>query len=186
MPTSEQSTEQQKERAKELRRNQPSRIRREPTTCKACGATFMALVRWLKEGKGLYCSRKCCADDFKARGVFKGENTPRWLGGVSQDNMRYNRRQRERQPERVAARVATQKAMASGRLVRQPCEVCGTSEKVEAHHDDYTKPLEVRWLCVTHHDEHHANERRLERDRRAAAGFSVPRLRKTAKDTPCP
>jgi hypothetical protein len=42
-----------------------------------------------------------------------------------------------------------------GLLVRLPCEVCKTNEKVEAHHDDYTKPLEVRWLCRKHHQEHH-------------------------------
>jgi hypothetical protein len=37
---------------------------------------------------------------------------------------------------------------------KQPCEVCG---KVPAHghHDDYSKPLEVRWLCPYHHAEYH-------------------------------
>lgn len=44
----------------------------------------------------------------------------------------------------------------SGRLIKQPCEVCG-SKIVEAHHDDYEKPLDVRWLCKKHHAEHHKN-----------------------------
>jgi hypothetical protein len=35
-------------------------------------------------------------------------------------------------------------------LVPQPCEVCGAT-KVEKHHPDYSKPLEVRWLCREHH-----------------------------------
>lgn len=52
-------------------------------------------------------------------------------------------------------RRATSKAISSGRLVRQPCEVCGALE-VEAHHDDYSKPLDVRWLCPEHHRAHHA------------------------------
>ena len=45
-----------------------------------------------------------------------------------------------------------------GEIVRCPCEVCGI-EKSEAHHDDYEKPLEVRWLCRKHHAEHHKQER---------------------------
>jgi ribosome-binding protein aMBF1 (putative translation factor) len=52
------------------------------------------------------------------------------------------------------ARNQAQYARQTGRLVPEPCEVCGT-ETVEAHHDDYDKPLEVRWLCRRHHSEVH-------------------------------
>jgi hypothetical protein len=45
-------------------------------------------------------------------------------------------------------------AIKKGLLVKKPCEVCG-AKRVEAHHDDYRKPLSVRWLCSTHHREHH-------------------------------
>lgn len=40
-----------------------------------------------------------------------------------------------------------------GHLRAEPCEVCGSAD-VEMHHDDYGKPLEVRWLCAAHHREH--------------------------------
>ncbi len=46
-----------------------------------------------------------------------------------------------------------------GKITRQPCEVCGTAENVEAHHDDYSKPLQVRWLCRAHHNQHHVEKR---------------------------
>jgi len=54
-------------------------------------------------------------------------------------------------------RMLTFKAIKCGLLVRKPCEVC-SEEKVDAHHDDYTKPLDVRWLCRKHHNEHHRRE----------------------------
>jgi hypothetical protein len=57
-------------------------------------------------------------------------------------------------PEKFAARDAVGKALRAGRLIRQPCEVCGAA-KSEAHHDDYSLPLTVRWLCRKHHAEHH-------------------------------
>ena len=46
------------------------------------------------------------------------------------------------------------KAAGAGVIVPQPCEVCGSSRAV-AHHDDYTKPYDIRWLCITHHRLHH-------------------------------
>lgn len=61
-------------------------------------------------------------------------------------------------PQKKAAHRAVKIALRRGVLVRQPCEQCGAFE-VQAHHDDYAKPLEVRWLCVPHHNEHHVRER---------------------------
>ena len=58
-----------------------------------------------------------------------------------------------------AARRAVCYAISTGRLVKQPCEVCGS--KAWAHHDDYTKPLEVRWLCPVHQKEFHDSARRI-------------------------
>jgi hypothetical protein len=42
-----------------------------------------------------------------------------------------------------------------GLLVKQPCRVCGSLEKVEKHHEDYSKPLEVFWLCRPCHKSIH-------------------------------
>lgn len=64
-----------------------------------------------------------------------------------------SRRRKDRQPEKAHATWATSNAIRDGRLIPQPCEKCGA--KAQAHHDDYTKPLDVRWLCFTHHREAH-------------------------------
>jgi hypothetical protein len=48
-------------------------------------------------------------------------------------------------------------AILSGDLVRLPCEACG-SARTQAHHDDYLRPLDVRWMCVPCHRRwHHCN-----------------------------
>lgn len=64
---------------------------------------------------------------------------------------------RQRNPEKVRCHNAVARAIRSGKLVRGACEVCG-EEKTHAHHDDYTKPLEVRWLCPQHHGTTHIKE----------------------------
>lgn len=58
-------------------------------------------------------------------------------------------------PKARAAHMAVHYALRSGRIARCPCEVCGTTTRVHAHHDDYDKPLDVRWLCVPHHADWH-------------------------------
>lgn len=54
-------------------------------------------------------------------------------------------------PLKIAAHDAVRAAVAAGRLVRQPCEACGSENRVAAHHDDYLEPLTVRWFCFGHH-----------------------------------
>lgn len=49
------------------------------------------------------------------------------------------------------AHSAVHSAKAKGELVKEPCEICGSKVRVEAHHEDYSKPLDVRWLCNNHH-----------------------------------
>lgn len=56
---------------------------------------------------------------------------------------------------RHEARWKVRRAIASGEMVRQPCETCG-AVPAHGHHDDYSRPLDVRWLCPKHHREHHA------------------------------
>lgn len=63
----------------------------------------------------------------------------------------------EKQPLEVRrAHKAVATALRAGRLQRKPCEVCGATE-VHAHHDDYRKPLDVRWLCPVHHRAEHSS-----------------------------
>ncbi len=61
---------------------------------------------------------------------------------------------RKRNPKKKYCHTEVYKALKNGRLKKGKCEICG-EVKVHGHHDDYNKPLIVRWLCSKHHIEHH-------------------------------
>lgn len=61
----------------------------------------------------------------------------------------------QKNPEAYRAHYLVSNAIRDGRLKKEPCEICGEN-RVHAHHEDYSKPLEVRWLCVRHHAGLHA------------------------------
>lgn len=79
-------------------------------------------------------------------------------GGVVALNLKTDTRQanwRRANPEKYLAHVAVGAALSRGELTKGCCEVCGSSA-VDAHHDDYSQPLKVRWLCRRHHTRLHA------------------------------
>ena len=64
--------------------------------------------------------------------------------------------------DKYKAHRAVRHAVRNGKLVKLPCFVCG-SDKTEAHHPDYSSPLDVVWLCPSHHKQTHAMAKRIER-----------------------
>jgi hypothetical protein len=121
-------------------------------TCQRCGKPFEARTRRAK-----ICPGRC----YRAH---EAESSKRARALYSE--------------ERRRASVLTGCAIASGLLVRQPCEVCGCGRrKADAHHDDYSRPLEVRWLCRSHHRQHHV---RLNREQCSPATRGSPNNREHA------
>jgi hypothetical protein len=57
-------------------------------------------------------------------------------------------------PERVNSVKKLLYAVRTGKIIRKCCEVCG-SKKTHGHHSDYSKPLDVKWLCPMHHKLEH-------------------------------
>jgi len=45
--------------------------------------------------------------------------------------------------------------------LKESCEICGSTENLEHHHPDYSKPREVQTLCIICHGKIHSIERRL-------------------------
>lgn len=60
--------------------------------------------------------------------------------------------QRIKYPEKYKARTAVNNAIRDKKIEKLPCAICG-NEKSTAHHEDYSKPLEVVWVCLICHHE---------------------------------
>lgn len=68
----------------------------------------------------------------------------------------YQRKSRSQNPDKAKAYYTVWNAIRSGKLKQEPCAICGGP--AEAHHEDYSKPLDVVWLCFKHHREVHGQE----------------------------
>jgi hypothetical protein len=73
----------------------------------------------------------------------------------ARQNSSYIKEYREKYPKKYKAHSIVNYAVKSKKLFREPCEICGNKE-THGHHDDYAKPLNVRWLCSEHHRQWHA------------------------------
>ena len=71
-------------------------------------------------------------------------------------------------PDKRRAHTAVSNAVRGGKLTKKPCAFCGREGDVEAHHHDYSKPLDVTWLCKPCHRRFHALERMATYSRDAA------------------
>jgi hypothetical protein len=128
--------------------------------CDHCGGSYAVETRYITRGKGRFCMRDCAIAWSKGRPKphdQSGAANPNWKGGVSQgSHTRYTERFKAKNPEKVKAHAVVSAALRNGSLVRPAaCSACSKACKPQAHHDDYGKPLEVRWLCVGCHVRHH-------------------------------
>jgi hypothetical protein len=102
---------------------------------------------------------KCKHREYMRAWYARPENTERHRETARKSRERNIEKVRERDrargyrsydKQKEQARLAVTHAIEAGRLKREPCEVCGDAN-TQAHHDDYSRPLAVRWLCTTHH-----------------------------------
>jgi hypothetical protein len=68
----------------------------------------------------------------------------------------------KKNPDRIKAHTILNCAIKKGKINRQPCFICN-KEKTDGHHIDYSKPLEVVWLCHSHHKKLHAGIIKIKR-----------------------
>lgn len=66
----------------------------------------------------------------------------------------YTRRWKLMNPDKRKAQTKLHNAIVRGRIVPGPCVECG-DPRVDGHHEDYGRPLDVVWLCRKHHRKLH-------------------------------
>ena len=110
--------------------------------CDMCGKLAYDKPSHYKRKKRHFCSMDCYSEFRKTK--LPKEEQHRYGTGFSEGE----------QAKRRKCRNATNKAIQRKELIRKPCEDCGSLNS-EAHHDDYDKPLDVRWLCFEHHRAFH-------------------------------
>lgn len=120
--------------------------------CLTCGKEFGVPLKEIRRGKGKYCSLQCAGRAggiaFHAKYDQRGLNNPNYKDGNWQSRKyQYKLNYRKRHPDAAKAHDVARNAMRYGRLIKQSCQICGKSKNIHAHHEDYSKPLEVIWLC---------------------------------------
>ncbi len=126
------------------------RVRMKPKTIPACCSDCkvpMVFSEASVRAKRWYCYPCEAARQRKSR-----KNRP----GVYEGHRAYQAAHRATLKGKIQlrARHDVRTALERGVLRREACRVCGAT-KAHAHHDDYSKPLDVIWLCSHHHHQRH-------------------------------
>jgi hypothetical protein len=151
--------------------------------CFKCSQTkpFHAFYKHPKMSDGYLGKCRECTKIYARENYIKNIHDPDWVEKELERQRAKSKRKREMQNDesKFAARKTNNKwsrenkhkrkahgkvssAIRSGKIVRQPCIVCGEPNS-EAHHEDYSRPLFITWLCTKHHNERHIELRKMER-----------------------
>lgn len=148
--------------------------------CRSCGETKPLSEFYvhpqMADGHLNHC--KVCKRAYQARRVEEKSRDPEWATAEAErhrnkalrqyyDSRRgdpaYLAKRREigrrwdaRNPEKDRAHTAVGNAVRDGRLHKPDrCEECGAGGMIHGHHEDYSRPLEVKWLCPSCHMKKH-------------------------------
>ena len=109
------------------------------------------------------CSRERSRAFHKTNPDYAKENAHKYKGKYckakyKESNLASVVAYQERNPIKVKARLAVSKAVKEGTLDKPSlCEQCDSEASLDGHHDDYSKVLDVRWLCKPCHADWHSS-----------------------------
>ena len=115
-----------------------------------------------KYGRQARC-RECKAAAQRERHAERGGHTEKKRKWEAENRERLKAskaRYSARNPGKRDAKRLVWNALRRGDLVRpNSCSECGLACTPQAHHEDYSKPLVVTWLCVDCHKKRHRGAR---------------------------
>lgn len=155
----------------------------ETKTCRKCNATLSidSFRRRLSNGVSYWRETTCRECERAASRMHRLKNIEKYLAQSKEyyyknkkrliagmyeyrkKHKEYMREYLKKERNKTIARLEVRYALAAGRLISKPCEKCGRIDRIHAHHTDYSKPLDVTWLCFKHHADIHGAMRRLKR-----------------------
>lgn len=123
--------------------------------CKSCQALRASAYR--RSEKGGVIARKVDRQWRQRNPKKVSEYQRKYRRENLEKTVAWHRRYRKENPDKCHARARINNLICGGKIIRGDCEVCG-APNAQAHHDDYSKPLDVRWFCATHHKMYHWKE----------------------------
>ena len=128
--------------------------------CLVCGTEFLRKPSEVLRGRNKYCSKKCAIHTALVNRDQTGNKNPNWKDGIrswkpTKEYLKNKQKvYRERFPNKKYAHQLISDYIRNGWLTKKSCEKCGEI-KAEAHHEDYSKPLDIQWLCKKCHMARH-------------------------------
>jgi len=117
--------------------------------CCDCGRDSNEVPFYRYNSGSLYKRCKRCHNLYS---YLKRLDNPEAMERVNRISKEWNKRNKEKRVAYSKVYYAIQK----GTLIKPSrCEICGRSGRIEAHHEDYAEPYEVKWLCPLCHSELH-------------------------------
>lgn len=123
-------------------------------TCKECRKNMVRVNREKNSDYYREYDRNRFKNDKKVKERHKRyQSSDRGKESIKKARLKYI----NKNPVKRAAHVILGNAIRDGKVIKiYQCEVCGTKKGIiHGHHDDYSKPLNVRWLCAEHHKQWH-------------------------------
>lgn len=91
----------------------------------------------------------------KSNKLFRDKNPDYHSEYMKLNGSRYYKNFRAKHILKFKARQDVNNAIAKGLLLKPMyCSDCDKYDRIEAHHEDYNKPLEIIWLCKKCHIEY--------------------------------